>query len=153
MLKDNAITSVTLPISFASKPSPRSVAPATSADVAKFSPVACAKDKIPGAEFSISDAANPILDNSISKFATSVAVYVVLRPKSFAKFSNIFNSSPVAPETAPTFAIALSNATTVSNASLPISSPFSSPFIAIAAPPIAMPIPPRTPPKPFNPLS
>ena len=106
---DNAITSVTLLVSFASIPKPRNVAPATSAALGNSVPVAAARDNVAFCAPIISLVVNPNFANSVCNPATSEAVNFVDAPKALAVASNCLNSAPVAPEIAFTLAIACSN--------------------------------------------
>ena len=110
-----AITSVTWPVSDASMPNPRRVAPATSADLAKSEPDACAKFRVASVTFSISPVVNPSLANSNCNPDTSDAVNLVDDPKSNAFFSRRLNSSADAPDTAATCAMLCSKSAATLN--------------------------------------
>ena len=103
--KLKAITSVTRPVSSASKPKPLNVAPATSAALARSDPLAWAKNRVLSVTLSISEAVNPSFANSTCKEATSRAVKTVVDPKFLAFSVSIFNWSAVAPDTAFTLLI------------------------------------------------
>ncbi len=103
-----AITSVTLPVSAASKPKALRVAPATSAARPSSAPPACARYRVLSVTLSISLAVKPSFANSVCKPATSVAVKVVVAPSSLAWLSSLLNWSAVAPDTAFTLLISAS---------------------------------------------
>ena len=108
-LNDDAITSVTRPVSLASNPNARNVEPATSAARAKSLPDACANANVDSVTLVISFAVKPSLANSVCRLATSRALNIVLAPNSLALSDKALNSSAVAPDTACTLAISASN--------------------------------------------
>ena len=103
-----AITSVTRPVSSASKPKALSEDPATSAARPSSAPPACARYRVLSVTLSISLAVKPSLANSVCRPATSLAVNVVEAPSFLAWASNALNSLVVAPDTAFTLLISAS---------------------------------------------
>ena len=99
VLKDFAITSVTCIVSSAVKPIPRTVAPATSAALAKSLPVAAAKFRVASVAAKISCSVNPNLANSTCNCDTCDAVNAVVAPNRFASSSNFTTPSRVVPRT------------------------------------------------------
>ena len=120
LLKLAAITSVTRCVSLASKPKPRKVAPATSADCARSEPVACARFSVASVTSVISSALKPSFAYSSCKAATSEAVNRVVLPNALAFSSSFLNSAPVAPETAFTLAMLCSKSAATLNDAAPI---------------------------------
>ena len=112
-LNDLAITSVTRPVSEASKPKPPRVAPAIAAASLSSDPVAAAKFNVASVASSICCSLKPNLANSVCSSDTWLAANIVDSPNLFASSVKAFILSGVVPNTEANLATPSSKSLTV----------------------------------------